>query len=120
MAGPVAIAVASAQIPAIILSNYGSVLLASNNSRAFAYLIIVSAVCKILLIIAGLSLFGMLGAILAPAISTLLVYPLVARYAHRYRAWDPMFDALMLGAGAVMIAVTCWLHLDSILSLTHV
>ena len=60
-------------------------------------------------LLAGVKIAGLLGALVGLGLATTLVYPLCARLAWRYKAWDPrhdaLFAALALGFGGFAICL---------------
>ena len=53
---------------------------------------------------------GLLGAILGLGLATVIVYPLCARLAHRYGAWDPRNDVLLAAIAVVFGGLALWLN----------
>jgi len=52
--------------------------------------------------------------VIAPGISYILIYPLIAVFAHRYKGLDLRNDALFFGLGLVISALALWLNLDAV------
>jgi predicted PurR-regulated permease PerM len=59
---------------------------------------------------AGVQWLGLFGAILAPPIAALLVYPLRVAALRRYHAWDVWHDAAFFLLGFAGGGAACWLH----------
>jgi len=55
-----------------------------------------------------ISEYGIIGAIIAPFVSNLVNYPLLAYFVHQYRGWYPAMDLGLCVVGALIIAVVLW------------
>lgn len=117
LAGPMVVLFGFASVPAIAFSSYDQILLASGDSKSFFYLICLTAIIQTLLLFIGISMFGILGAILAPCIALLLSYPLRNHFLQPYHANDNLADAVFLTAGFAINGFACWLHWDQIVLL---
>jgi O-antigen/teichoic acid export membrane protein len=109
LAGPIVVLIAAAQIPQVIGLTYDYAALAAGDSRRFFFLMAPRAVAQTAFLLFGAFHFGVVGALAGQALATLVTYPLVARLARRYGAWDPLHDlvfgALGLGLGALAVAL---------------
>ena len=108
-AGPVVVLVACAQIPQVIILTYDQAALAAGNSRRFFLFMAPRAAVMTTFLLVGVEIAGILGALVGVGLATLAVYPLCARMARRYGAWDPQHDALFatlaLGFGSLAIGL---------------
>ncbi len=109
-AGPIVIILSLSLIPKIITSTYGGILLAEGDSRRYMMLIASSAIVQTVLLYGGISMYGVLGAIVTPGITALLIYPINARFAHMYGAWDPKHDFIFLLMGFAIAALAIWVN----------
>lgn len=107
LAGPVAVVIAMAQIPVIVVLTYDQAAVAAGDSRRFFILQATRAALMVTGILAGLQVAGLLGALVGQGIAMILVYPVVVRLARRMKAWDPLHDAVFAGFG-VTIALMAW------------
>lgn len=105
MAGPIMVLLALSKVPELIIGGYGHLLLAAGDSKAFAFLNVVSAIIRTIVLFVGVSQFGLLGGIVAPAIGVLLSYPLYVHYARQRGGWFPLQDVVLLLTGVVAAAV---------------
>lgn len=109
LAGPIVVLIAAAQIPQAIGLTYDYAALAAGDSRRFFLLMAPKAVAQTSLLLLGAWHFGLAGALAGQALATILTYPLVARLARRYGAWDPLHDlvfgVLGIGLGALAVAL---------------
>ena len=105
-AGPILVLMGIPITLQIASSLYDGVYLAHGDSKTNFYLNGWRALCQTILLFVGVSQFGILGAIAAQALGTLLVYPLQAIMTRRYHGWDRLADALVVltGGAAVVIA----------------
>ena len=92
--GPIVVLLACAQIPQAIMLTYDQAALAAGDSRRFFLLMAPRAVVLTTFLLVGVEVAGLLGAMVGLGLATLAVYPLCARLARRYGAWDPQHDAL--------------------------
>lgn len=116
-AGPVVVLIACALVPSYAVIGSKNALLAKGDSRRHFHLQAVMAVAILTTTYVGLSLFGIVGMIAAPAIAHVLVYPFRARLTARYGAWDPVGELSLIGLGLTLGAVAIWVHRAEIVSL---
>jgi O-antigen/teichoic acid export membrane protein len=116
-AGPVVVALACAQLPQAIIMTYDQSALAVGDSRRFFMLMAPRAAVLVGFMFVGVSFAGLLGAILGIAVATLSIYPLYARPARRYGAWDPQHDILLAVVAALFGGVAIWLNWETLLRL---
>lgn len=99
MSGPILILVCASMVLKIGTSNYEGAYMAHGDGRSHLYLTSVEAGLQVIILLLGVSYFGMLGAALAPGITMLLIYPIRSWVVRQYHAWDPMFDTFIMFAG---------------------
>ncbi|WP_368188431.1 oligosaccharide flippase family protein [Aestuariibius sp. HNIBRBA575] len=114
LAGPMVVLFALRSVPESAFIGTQHVLLANGDSRNFLILTGSIAVIQVALLSAGIALFGIPGAILAPTLALLITYPLRIILTHRYGAWDPIGELGALALGFALTGVGCWLHWDAI------
>lgn len=120
LAGPIVTLIACAQLPAVIALTYDRAALAAGDSRSVFVLSACRGVAQVVLLIAGASWFGLIGAIAALGITAVTIYPVVIWLAAKHRVWHPTHD---LGSALVALAMTTaalWLHWDSVAALSRV
>lgn len=111
-AGPFLVLIALASIPRIITLSYEKLPLASGDSRQYAVFTIGHAIVQFLLLIAGVSAYGVLGAILAPLLAWALSYPYLIYLARNHSGWDPRHDIIYLAVAAVFSVGVLWVYRD--------
>jgi len=117
-AGGIVTLLAVAQIPQVIGMSYDQAALAAGDSRRFFVVSASRAVFQISLMIAGVTLFGLIGAIVGMGLGHLLTHPVMIWLARKHDAWDMRHDAICaLGAGTLG-ALALWLNRDAISALT--
>lgn len=104
LAGPILVLMAISQLPFVILSSYDQILLAAGDSKRFMSRIVIASIVQTTLLVLGVSQFGLIGAIMAPGLASLMVYPVLVSAVRRYDGWDRTHD-LVFGAIALVIAV---------------
>ncbi|MCX7566448.1 oligosaccharide flippase family protein [Sulfitobacter sp. F26169L] len=118
MAGAIVTLLAVAQTPAVIGMSYDQAALAAGDSRRFFVVSATRAVLQITLLIAGVSMFGIVGAIVGMGLAHLFTHPVIIWLARQHDAWDARHDLVCaIGAGSVG-AAALWLHWDAISALS--
>ena len=103
---PVALSV----VPQIVFASYGGMLLAHGDSRRHFHLVMLTALLQVAFLFAGIWLFGVVGAVLAPGVAWLTAYPVISRYARIYNADDRWGEAVLLALGLGLNGYACYLH----------
>ena len=117
-AGPIVVLLACAQIPQAIVMTYDQAALAAGDSRRFFLLMAPRAVVLTSFLLVGVKIAGLLGALVGLGLATLAVYPLCARLARRYGAWDPQHDALFAAIAFGFGSFVIWLNWDAVVGLS--
>ena len=116
--GAIVTLLAVALIPQVIGMSYDQAALAAGDSRRFFVVSASRAVFQITLLIVGVSLFGLIGAIVGIGIAHVLTHPVMIWLARRHGAWDARHDVICaLGAGSFG-ALALWLNRDAIAALS--
>jgi O-antigen/teichoic acid export membrane protein len=108
-AGPLLVLMTVANLPGLVTSNYGAMLLAGGDSKRFALMMIFSAILQTTILFLGIVNFGVLGAIFTPFVSAILFYPAVIWFIRPYGGWMPRQDLLFalitcaIGALAILV-----------------
>ncbi|WP_099823296.1 oligosaccharide flippase family protein [Oceaniglobus indicus] len=117
-AGAILVVLAVAQMPQVIGLSYDQAALAAGDSRRFFVFTAVRALLQVGLLVVGIWVFGLLGALFAMGIALLATHGVVIWLAIRHGVWDPLHDALFLAIAIVAGGGALWLHRDGILALT--
>lgn len=115
LAGPIMVLIAIGYMPAMIIHTYGLRLLGEGSSRDMTIHSIVQAVLQTLILLIGVQQLGLMGAIIAPPLAVLCVYPLLAWQVNRYDGWEPKLDILFVAIIAAGLALTLWVNDTSIM-----
>jgi O-antigen/teichoic acid export membrane protein len=110
LGGPILVLLCLVFVPRIVFVGAGQVLLAHGDSRRHLIYTGSLAILQTTLLLLGAWRFGIVGAIVAPAVALLLISPLRIHYARVYEGWDAWGEALFLALGLLIGATTCWLH----------
>ncbi|MEX0279106.1 MAG: oligosaccharide flippase family protein [Ruegeria sp.] len=113
-AGGIATLISVAIMPQIILKTYDRVALASGDSRSFCIYMVISSVAQISCFLIGVSMFGLVGALVGQFIAGLAVYPALVWLARRHQAWDPLHDAIFGLSGIALGLAAVWYNIDAI------
>ncbi|CUH79427.1 oligosaccharide flippase family protein [Tropicibacter naphthalenivorans] len=117
MAGAVAVVLACAQMPMLIVMTYDQAALAAGDSRRFFVLALVRAVLMFACIYIGWMSGGLMGALIGQGAAFALAYPVVVWLARRMGAWDPLHDAVFALIGAGLAAIALWMNSLAIVAL---
>jgi O-antigen/teichoic acid export membrane protein len=117
-AGGIVTLLAVAQIAQVIGMSYDQAALAAGDSRRFFVVSGCRAVLQITFLITGVSLFGIIGAIVGMGLAHLLTHPVMIWLARAHGAWDARHDLVCaVGAGSIG-AFAIWLHWGAIMALS--
>ncbi len=117
LAGPMLVLMVISQLPLVILSSYDHILLAAGDSKRFMSRLATNAFAQTTLVFVGVIQFGLIGAILAPGLAAIMVYPVLISAVRRYDGWDPKHD-IICGTIALVIAMTgLWFNHSAIANL---
>lgn len=104
-AGPMVQVLALAAVFHVVFEPVGSVLLAVGDSYRHMLLQLTRSIVIITCISVGGYVGGAMGIIWGYAASSVLYYPILARFAHRYRVWLPLLDAAGVGLAFAAIGL---------------
>lgn len=114
LAGPILVLLTLSSALPLITSAYSSMMLAHGKSQDFTIYVCTLAAVQTTILLYGVSYYGVIGALIAPALSTVLVYPLTAHLAARRGGWDPALDAACFALLAAGTALALWVNPDAI------
>jgi O-antigen/teichoic acid export membrane protein len=110
LAGPIMVLLSLTYLPMLVFNAYPNLMLASGKSRNFTIYLIFLGALQLTLLIFLVRNYGILGAVLTPGMAAVLIYPVIAWFAHREKAWDPILD---LGFMVIIgVSVTVVLNLQ--------
>lgn len=112
-AGPMLVLIAVAYMPMIAFGNYSVSLLGAGDSRRFYVYQVLSAFLRTGVIFFGVTTFGLVGVALAPALSSLLFYPVSVLLIRRQGAWLPWHDAGFIALSAVLAVLALRVNWES-------
>ena len=115
--GAMLVLLAVAQISQVAGLTYDQAALAAGDSRRFFVFSCLRAILQVGLLLLGVTLFGLIGALVATGIAMLATHPIAIWLARRHGVWDPLHDALIFGIGGMGAALALWLHWDAILAM---
>lgn len=110
LAGPILVLMVIAQMPVIILSSYDQILLAAGDSKRFMTRVVSNAFVHTSLVLFGVIQFGLIGAMLAPGLAALVVYPVLISAVRRYDGWDPRHDLVYAALALVIGMLGVWFN----------
>lgn len=114
MAGAVVVVMAVMQIPFLIGMTYDQAAPAAGDTRRYFILRLAQAAAMVVMLLLGLRLGGLLGALLGYGAAMVVVYPVVVWLARRMRAWDPLHDAVMSALGLAIAALAVSVNLGAL------
>ena len=107
-AGAIVVAIACMQMPGVVGMTYDQSALAAGDSRTYFLLMAIRAVVQTAAFVTGISLGGLMGALLAQAIAVVLLHPGIVLLARKHEAWDPMHDAVFFAVAAALAGIALW------------
>lgn len=113
-AGPLLVLMALSPLSWFVSGGYSMMILARGHSDRFAAQVVIAATIRTGFLIWLVVQYGILGAILAPFISGILVYPITVWFIHPYASWLPRQDLFFAIAGALIVALVGWVNQDVI------
>lgn len=113
-AGPLVVLIALALIPRNVMISYYRLTTAAGHTGRFAIITVSVAILQLTALLIGVQYFGLGGAALAPAIGSLLFYPIMLYLIRPYRGWDPLHDAAAFGFFVGLCIIALWLHGDAL------
>lgn len=116
-AGAIVVLTACMQIPLVIILTYDQAALASGDSRKFFILAASKAVVMVTVLIIGIQMAGLFGALLSQGIAIIIIYPIAVWQAKGQGAWDPVHDIIFASIGLLLGSTAIWYNLDTILAL---
>ncbi len=117
LGGGMLVLIAIGFLPLLIVGSYDTILLSNNRSDKHALLVISRGALRLVALLVGIINFGIIGAALAPAVATLFHYPIMVALTKRYRAWDPVHDAVFFALTLGLMVLGWWLHTEAILAI---
>lgn len=115
LAGSIVVLLALAYMPTLLINGYWPLLLAAGDSRTFTALRLTMAVLQTLALYFAIKAYGMVGAIIAPVLAMVAIYPLTARLVAARNGWDPLLDAGLALLAILIAALALWIN-DSALA----
>ena len=101
-------------IPQMIGMSYDQAALAAGDSRRFFISSASRATLQVGLLLVGVIMAGVAGAIIGMALSMVLSHFVLIWLARAHGVWDPKHDAIFAVVGVGAAAVALWLHADAI------
>lgn len=117
MAGPIMTLACLSIGLQIAVSNYDGAYFAHGDSRSHFRLSMVMATVQTAMMVPGIWYFGIFGALLAPGLAVIVVYPYLATIMRRYNAWDPAADLTAALATVAAVLLACWFWRDAMTAL---
>jgi O-antigen/teichoic acid export membrane protein len=111
-AGAIVSAIGFVWLFRIVTAGHEPVLLAAGESRNFAAFLATSAAIRTGLLLIGVILYGIPGAIGAALLAEFLVYPILLAFTRRFGAWDWRHDAGFALTAVAILALTLWWQPD--------
>ena len=107
-AGGMVVLISVVQIPAIVGVTYDQAALAAGDSKRFFVLAATRAVFVVVGMVAGITLYGLPGALAGQGLAMLAAHPVVGWLASRSRAWDPIHDIIYYAVGFALGGLALW------------
>ncbi len=118
LGGAIVTALAVAQIPQVIGMSYDQAALAAGDSRRFFVVSASRAVFQITFLIVGVSMFGIVGAIIGIGLAHVMTHPIMIWLARTHDAWDARHDLIYASVAGGVGMLALWMHRDAIAALS--
>lgn len=115
--GAIAVALSCVLMLQVIGLSYDQSALAAGDSRRFFIVTLTRAVLQTGFFLAGVTVWGLAGALIGQAAAVVLAHPLLAWLAWRNGVWDPRHDLLFFALVAVLVALALALNLAEVSTL---
>lgn len=116
-AGPIVVLLACGMLPRVIGMSYDQAALAAGDSRRVFVFNATRASLQMVLLLAGLHLYGLVGGIASLGVAMLITHPILIALSRRYRAWDGVHDAIGFAVAGTLAAGAIALHWEGIAAL---
>ena len=113
-AGAVVVVLTLMQLPQLISLTYDQAALAAGDSKRFFLLYLARAVFMFGLVLIGLEMGGLFGAIIGQGVAYLMIYPVVVWLSRHTGAWDPLHDAIFFVISAMIVLIALSVHWEAI------
>ncbi|WP_435140398.1 oligosaccharide flippase family protein [Pseudopelagicola sp. nBUS_19] len=117
-AGAIVVLLTIAQIPQLIALTYDIAALAAGDSKGYFITTTIRAILMMAGLMVGVSLNGLIGALIGQGLAMTFAYLAVVRLARAHRAWDPLHDMLFWTVGAIIAGTSIWLNWNAIIALS--
>lgn len=109
-AGPILVLLTVSLMPMLIIRTYPIFLLAVGKSGVYMWFQILRAVLQTGLLVLGLTHFGVVGALAAQPLASLLIYPVLIWLIRSYRAHDFLHDIVFASLAVLFAAIILWVN----------
>jgi O-antigen/teichoic acid export membrane protein len=114
LAGPIMVLMVISQMPVMITSSYGKIMLAAGDSRRYMTRIATIALVQTIFLVIFIPYLGIVGAIMAPGFGAIVTYPVLATAVHRYKGWDARHDLFYAVLAMLVSGLALWINLESV------
>lgn len=112
--GPILVIMSMALMPSLIIRTYPNILLSVGKSNIYMGFQIYRVVLQISFLAVGLMQFGLIGAMLAQPLATLLTYPVLIYLIRPYRGEDFLHDSVFAALAVVCAVIVFWVNGDAL------
>ncbi|MEM9880344.1 MAG: oligosaccharide flippase family protein, partial [Pseudomonadota bacterium] len=113
LASQIVIMACMANMPNVVTMSHDRIPIAAGDTRTFFNWVFVKTVVQLLCFIIALQYAGLFGAIISPGLSAILVYPMAAFIANKYKGWDILHDASVAVFAFICIALIAFYHAEA-------
>ncbi|KIC45488.1 hypothetical protein RA29_20830 [Tateyamaria sp. ANG-S1] len=118
-AGGIAVLLAVALMPRMIMTGVMNSAVAKGNSFAMMAVNLSTAIVQLTILVALVPSFGIIGVSVAIGLAPVIVYPLVAYYSAQYKTWDGWGDLAFFVTSSTLTAYALWLHWNDIQTVVY-
>lgn len=118
-AGPMITLYGLSLVALICLDSVSHALVGLGDTRRHFFLTACHSMAFMFILFVGIETLGVAGALLAPGLAVIIVYPLRLMFAKRYSVFDPWQDFGLSFLGFLLVGFVCAYHWDLIVSLSN-
>ncbi len=112
--GPILVLIAIMALPQLTTLSYERLPLSAGKSGRYAFFMISRALLLLGITIIGVANYGVIGAIIAPLIAWVLIYPVLIWTILPFKGWDPVHDIFYTILVTGVMAALLWYHWETI------
>ncbi len=112
--GPILVLIAVIALPQLVTLSYERLPLSAGKSGRYAFFMITRSLLLLMITLYGVMNYGLIGAIVAPLLAWILIYPVLIWVIYPFKGWDPLHDFFYAVVVAGIMSGLLWYHWETI------